>query len=121
MTDLEELTTPAIAVAWYAGGWVVTHTAVPAESRAAVSVALVCVGAGAVVIGARSMGISLRRTRCVAETGDESRCTRDAESVSGDLCWQHNRLHGVTVHPSARSRSVTDLERDEDVINEVEA
>lgn len=98
--DLERFLWPASAFAFYASGWIVTATSVPAAWRLEVSATLVAVGGVAVLAGARAVGVDLEGGRCKARTNDGTRC-RLSRRPRGDLCHVHRRTHDVELHPSA--------------------
>lgn len=98
--DVDDLLFPASAVAFYASGWLVSHTAVPAEWRAHASVLMLVVGAAGVIGAARALGIELEGGRCRARTTDGDRCSLSRDA-GDDLCHVHKRVHGVELHASA--------------------
>lgn len=100
MEQLEDLALPAVAVSTYAGGWVVTHTAVPARWQGYVSGVLLVVGVLAVMSGARALGLDVEGGRCRAATTDGTRCQLERDA-GADLCHVHQRVHEVELHPSA--------------------
>ena len=79
----------------YAAGWLVRHTLVPAWAKTYVAAAVVLAPVVGAVLLARVAGVLLERGQCRARTSTGDRCSRDAEHVGGDLCWQHGDLADV--------------------------
>ena len=93
---LESAQSPsAFLAAMYASGWVVRETVAPEWAQTYLAVALVLAPVAGAVLLARAVGVDLERGRCRARKGDGDRCTRDADGVTADLCWQHARLSDV--------------------------
>lgn len=98
--DVERVLWPASALAFYASGWIVTATSLPASWRLEVSAALVVVGGVVLLAAARAVGVDLEGGRCKARTTDGTRC-RLSRGPRTDLCHVHKRTHDVELHPSA--------------------
>lgn len=109
MRGLERWTWPAWGLAFYASGWIVTATTLPASWRLEVASALVVAGAVAVLAAARAVGVDLEGGRCRARTNDGTRC-RLSRRPLGDLCHVHRRTHDVELHPSAVDGTVATAE-----------
>ena len=79
----------------YAAGWLVERTLVPAWAQTYVAAALVLAPVAGAVLLARAAGYDLRRVQCRARTSSGERCSRDAETVTAELCWQHRDMEDV--------------------------
>jgi hypothetical protein len=79
----------------YAAGWIVERTLAPKWAQTYVAAALVVAPVAGAVLLARAAGYSLRRERCRARTNSGERCSRDAETVTAELCWQHGDMDDV--------------------------
>ena len=88
----------ATYVSVYAAGWIVANTVVPEWAFEVVAFVLVAAPVAGGFAVARAAGFELSPGQCRAETNSGDRCSR-RRPPNRDLCWQHQRLHDVTMHP----------------------
>jgi hypothetical protein len=82
----------------YGAGWTVAHTVVPAWAFEMVATLLVLAPVAVGLAVARAAGFELSPGQCRAATNSGDRCSR-TRPPNRDLCWQHRRLHDVSLHP----------------------
>lgn len=99
--DPKDLSYTAVALAIYAGSWIVANTAVPEQHYGLVTGLLLAGGILVVGVVCRTLGISPEVEQCKAATNDGDRCSRDANGWFADLCTQHQNLNDIELHPSA--------------------
>ena len=112
--DLEDLARWWPLTAFWAAGWLVTHTSLPSGARTTLAALLVAVPAVVLVGVARWTDLELTGGRCRARNkGDGQRCSLH-RPPNGDLCHVHRRTHGVELvdETEPQKESVVDeLER----------
>lgn len=107
--DPGDLVYPKIYLAMYLASWLVANTAVPERYYATVTAILIGVGF-VLVLGAVQL-LGLEQTQCKAAKANGERCSRDADGLTADLCWQHQDLNDVELHPEAIDGTVSIEER----------
>lgn len=85
---------PVFGTASVGASWLVDNTFLPAGSHDWLMILLAGLFFVAVVGGVYLHYGELSPGRCRAVTNDGERCSRTAH-LGADLCWQHERLHGV--------------------------
>lgn len=85
---------PSFGLASVASGWLVDHTQVPTSWKLQLTGVLSVAVFALVVAGVFLSYGELSPGRCRARTNSGDRCSRPA-NLGGDLCWQHEDLHGV--------------------------
>lgn len=92
--------------AFWAAGWLVTHTSLPTAARTTVAAGLVAVPALVLVAVAQHTSLELTGGRCRARNKtDGERCSLH-RPPNGDLCHVHQRAHGVELVDGARDAEI---------------